>query len=502
MLTAEQKAARAARLAALPSLALVLQAQLSTTRVATVEGTRWSAFLARVEAASKIQPGQWFYDDEDEEEESEESGYRVTSDGTAIVPIYGLMLDTEPAWWLSYFGATSTIQVTRWMEQAKADANVKRVMLDIDSPGGQASGIATLADATFETSASGKPVWAMCREACSAAYWIASQADRRIARREGMIGCIGTLFTLGDWSKYYSSMGVEILRITSSGAETYKGEGARGTEITDEQKADLKRICDEFQSLFDAGVARGLGMPVEEAHALADGRSFLGYVAQGMGLVEEIGDPDAILARFGEEGGAKDPAPEGEEPIDHEESRRKGKYQSRAALPKQSGGGDPDGKSPGHARTGGRDMTLKERILAAFKGGTEGDDEKLEEAAGQIATLTEQNKKLQDDLATIKAGQQSEQAAKLTALRTRAEAAAKTKIAAASDPAALEIIAEAFEQAAKVIASPTAQTNAALQTEERSDADATVYDTIRKEVAEKYSSVGGYAGKTLKKEGN
>lgn len=492
-----------------------LHALVQSNHVGSIEPTRWDAFLARIEAGKNASLEAFTVWIEEDEEEEDESAYRVLADGTAIVPIYGILLDTAPAWWLSWYGATSTPQVTQWIEQARADANVKRVLLDIDSPGGQVGGIANLADATFALSASGKPVWALCRQACSAAYWVGSQADKMISRKDADVGCIGTLILLGDWSNYYSEMGVEMLRITSTGAETYKGAGARGTKITEAQRTDFVRQCDEGQKLFNAAISRGRGISLDDAAALADGRYFMGYVALEMGLVDELGNPDEVLMRFGgEEGAAKDPPPGDSDPCEEEEARRK-KCRASAIS------GQPENK-PGQSRTGGRDtMTLKDRILAAFKGGNETNDEKLEAAAEQIESITAerdslstQNQALKTELEalkaenqTLKAGQQTEEQKKLSAARERAEKAAvaakaenleatKATIAALTDVNVLEAMAGAWETAAKSATNPERQSN--------SDDPATgeeKFDAIREQVANRYQQ-GGYSGKSLKtKEG-
>lgn len=491
--------------AVLASGAATLHALVQSNHVGSIEPTRWDAFLARIEAGKSASLEAFTVWIEDEEEEEDESCYRVLADGTAIVPIYGIMLDTAPAWWLAWYGATSTPQVTQWIEQARADANVKRVLLDIDSPGGQVGGIANLADATFELSASGKPVWALCRQACSAAYWVGSQADKMISRKDADVGCIGTLILLGDWSNYYSEMGVEMLRITSTGAETYKGAGARGTKITGEQRADFVRQCDEGQKLFNEAIARGRGISTEDAAALADGRYFMGYVALGMGLVDELGNPDEVLAKFGssEEGGAKDPYPDECDPCEEEEARRK---KCRASIIS----GKP-GNQPGQSRTGGREpMTLKDRILAAFKGGNETNEEKLEEAAKQLASMTEElsaakteRDALKTELEALKAGQQTEAQKTLFAARERAEKAAvaakaenldatKATIAALTDLNALAAMASAWETAAQAATNPDRQTNPSdpATGEEK-------FDEIREQVATRYQE-SGYQGKTLK----
>jgi ClpP class serine protease len=167
-LTAEQKRA------AIVAGASMLSGLTQSGRPFCVSEQGLSRVAARIQMAERPEVvAGLFWDDDDDADDDDTASYQVTDDGTAIIPIYGVMLDTAPSWWLSWYGATSTPQITTWVQQAAADANVKRILLDVDTPGGQASGVSMLADAVFAASAAGKPVWAMCREACSAGYFVA-----------------------------------------------------------------------------------------------------------------------------------------------------------------------------------------------------------------------------------------------------------------------------------------------------------------------------------------
>lgn len=265
-------------------------------------------------AAALQQPVAFCWWGDDDDDDPAEATYTVTSDGIAILPLHGPMLNTAPTYWMRWLGATSTPQLTRWAREALTDVRVKSVFLDVDSPGGHAQGAAALADALWALRQSGKRVIAGCRQVGSAAYHAASQASRLYAVPDGETGCIGTLLLLGDWSAYYAEMGVEKLRLTSTGAEIFKGAGAFGTAVTPEQRADFVRQCDELQALFTANVARGRGLTPEQANALADGRIWLGYVAQDMGLIDATAQPDAVLAaltrdRDIDRDGAEQPCP-------------------------------------------------------------------------------------------------------------------------------------------------------------------------------------------------
>lgn len=247
-----------------------------------------AALLASV--AEPIQ--RWRDDYEDEVPE-----YIINPEGVAIVPVTGVLLDREPTWWMNYYGASSIPHIGRMVAEAYEDTRAIAVALYVDSPGGHASGIATVADILWFLRQRGeKPLTAICKEVCSAAYHLASQTERIVITQECPTGCIGTVIIAADWSKFYQEMGVTVSRITSTGGETYKGAGAYGTELTDAQKEDWKRVCDESQALFNANVAKGRGIELTAATALADGRYYIGANALSLQLVDNVMSVDEALS--------------------------------------------------------------------------------------------------------------------------------------------------------------------------------------------------------------
>ena len=76
-----------------------------------------------------------------------------------------------------------------------ADPSVRGVVLDVDSSGGEVGGLCDLVEQIRGIkAASGKPLWAVANEsALSAAYAVASAADRVYVTRTGEVGSIGVV---------------------------------------------------------------------------------------------------------------------------------------------------------------------------------------------------------------------------------------------------------------------------------------------------------------------
>ena len=234
----------------------------------------------------------------EEDEEAQGLGCTITAEGVAIVPILGALLYEEIAWWHRYAEVTSIPAITRLLKRLATDQRARSVLLLCDSPGGHAKGMAEAAQAVFALDAI-KPVVAYARQACSAGYRFCVGARRLYGAPDADIGSIGTLIRLLDLSQMYAAEGMESVVITNSGAEVYKGTGARGAPLTPAQRADLKRLCDEAQALFDAEVAVGRGFSDEQLSVVATGQLWIGEEAVRRGLSDAILSEKEVLELLG-----------------------------------------------------------------------------------------------------------------------------------------------------------------------------------------------------------
>ena len=212
----------------------------------------------------------------------------------AIIRIEGVVTK-NPSIFSMFFGGASSVLIRRAVEQAAADPDVKTIVLFIDSPGGSVDGLAETADAIWMARDS-KPIIAQVSGiAASAAYLLASQAHKIFSGRMDMVGSIGTVAILYDFSKLFEQEGIEVVPITTG---AFKAAGAMGTEITEEQRADFQRIVDQYFADFKAMVMRGRRMSEKRVGEVADGRMFLADEAKPLGLIDGIADADTTLRKL------------------------------------------------------------------------------------------------------------------------------------------------------------------------------------------------------------
>lgn len=188
---------------------------------------------------------------------------------------------------------TSTIQARADIRKAANDPNVSAILLAIDSPGGTVSGTSDLG-AEVRAASAKKPVWAYADDLCaSAAYWVASQADKIFANNAtALVGSIGTLSVVHDMSAAAESAGIKTLVF---GTGPLKGTGAPGAPITEDQQQYIRGIVEDAQTSFDTAVKKGRGMTDSQLAKVKTGGVFGASEALSLNLIDGIKSMDSVL---------------------------------------------------------------------------------------------------------------------------------------------------------------------------------------------------------------
>jgi signal peptide peptidase SppA len=206
--------------------------------------------------------------------------------GVAMIPIVGV-LQPKSNLITAYFGGTSTSQVESDVRRALADSQVRSIVLLIDSPGGSAMGNEEVAR-TIYGARGVKPITAFVRGmAASAAYYIASAADKIIASPSSLIGSIGTILLHTDGSKYYADWGLKVTPITQG---KHKADGNSFEPLTDQSRSTLQEFVDAHGDMFVNAVARHRSVtPKVVRDQYGQGKVFLADEALRRGMIDAIG---------------------------------------------------------------------------------------------------------------------------------------------------------------------------------------------------------------------
>lgn len=165
------------------------------------------------------------------------------------------------------------------LQQAAADPAVHTILLDIDSPGGTVNGTPELAQ-VVRTIAKDKHVYAFTAgQCCSAAYWVASQADVIYAAPSATVGSIGVILPVVDSSALYDRCGLK-MEVFSAGK--YKSTGMDGTSLTEEQRDRLTQQVNATWARFKQAVTRRRSISEDDM----EGQMFYGLEARDRHLID------------------------------------------------------------------------------------------------------------------------------------------------------------------------------------------------------------------------
>jgi len=195
-------------------------------------------------------------------------------------------------------GGATADEIVDQLERADADDNVDALVVHLNTPGGEVVPSDDIRAAAMDFDG---PTVAYATDTCaSGGYWIASGCDRIFAREGSIVGSIGVLGSRPNLKGLADRLGVEYEQLT---AGEYKDAGSPLKEFTEKDREYLQSIVDDYYETFVERVTEGRDL---EAAAVRDteARVYLGPEAADLGLVDTLGDHDAVEDHLADQLGA------------------------------------------------------------------------------------------------------------------------------------------------------------------------------------------------------
>jgi ClpP class serine protease len=197
--------------------------------------------------------------------------------GTAVIPIIGALVRHQD--WRRGYDC-----IAAEFTEALALTAVPEIILWLDSPGGEAAGAFDLADLIFEARGT-KPITAIVDDrALSAAYLLASAADRVLVTRTGSVGSIGCLTSHLDVSGALKRAG---LKVTEIAAGAHKRDFSPFAPLSDGARAAAEAEVTRLAALFTETVARNRGLPAKAVRD-QEAATFHGEIGVAAGLADDV----------------------------------------------------------------------------------------------------------------------------------------------------------------------------------------------------------------------
>lgn len=217
-------------------------------------------------------------------------GRKESDSNVGVIIAAGTILDgSQPP---GAIGGDSTAQLIR---DARADEDVKAIVLRVDSGGGSAFASDVIREQFALARAEGKPVVvSMGSVAASGGYWISTAADEIWASPRtitGSIGIFGMIPTFQKPMKKYLGWNVD-----GVGTNWLAGTLRIDRALDPRLGQMIQRMIDRGYEDFLERVSEARKMERDAVDKIARGRVWSGQDAHALGLVDQLGDLDDAIA--------------------------------------------------------------------------------------------------------------------------------------------------------------------------------------------------------------
>jgi len=180
-----------------------------------------------------------------------------------------------------FYNLTTIDNLLQDVEYIKNLKDIKGVLINADSGGGQANGISEAAGIFKMIN---KPTKTYIAGSCaSACYWLGSTSDEIIINKTGIAGSIGAMLEVIDDTELLEKWGIK--------KTVYKSEVSPDKNSDKELQTLVNRLGEEFVT----DVAKNRNVTFE--HVLKG--LFVGQDAVNAGLADKVGTFEEVLASFG-----------------------------------------------------------------------------------------------------------------------------------------------------------------------------------------------------------
>lgn len=221
-----------------------------------------------------------------------EAAERATfRDGVAILDVRGPLFKRANLF-TAMSGATSYDMLRRDLQAALDNPDVRGILLNVDSPGGEASGTGELATAILQARGKKRIVAYAGDLAASAGYWLASAADRIIVGEGAALGSIGVRAAYADTTARDAARGIKTVEFVSSQSPFKRADLKSG-----DGRARIQSRVDALAQVFVEAVAKNRGVSVAKVlDSFGKGDVLLGKAAIAAGMADDVGTFESVLA--------------------------------------------------------------------------------------------------------------------------------------------------------------------------------------------------------------
>lgn len=213
--------------------------------------------------------------------------------GIAVIPVFGTLVKRS----LGLDAASGLMaydELESRLQTALADPQVAGILLDLDSPGGEAGGVFELAE-RIRAASRIKPIWAHANDAAySAAYAIAAACQRVTLSQTAGVGSVGVIALHVDQSVKDAKDG---LNYTAVFAGSHKNDFSPHEPLTPQATTALQTEVDRLYDIFVTQVGQMRGIDPDAVRA-TEAAVYFGENAVVAGLADAVMPFDQVIREF------------------------------------------------------------------------------------------------------------------------------------------------------------------------------------------------------------
>lgn len=213
------------------------------------------------------------------------------SNGVAVIPITGTLINRFGR---SYGFVTGYNFIRSQLNQAVLDNDVKLIVFDVNSYGGEAAGCFELS-ADIRNARAAKPSIAVIdSNSYSAGYALASAAGKVVCTPSGGAGSIGVVAMHFDMSKALDKFGITVTMIH---AGKHKVDGNPYEALSKDVKASIQAGVDKSRDAFVSLVAENRKLDAADVRA-TEAQIYRAEEALSLGLIDAIATPSEAVRAY------------------------------------------------------------------------------------------------------------------------------------------------------------------------------------------------------------
>ncbi|MEY2562579.1 MAG: protease [Verrucomicrobiota bacterium] len=229
-----------------------------------------------------------------------QKGRKGSDDKIAVITLRGLISSSLPG----NVGDSMVDDMRLALQQARDDDNVRAVVLEIDSPGGEVTASDVIYNWAVKTRAKKPVIVYMDSLAASGGYYIACGGSYLMANETTITGSIGVIIQTLNYEQLFNKIGLASV-VFKSGKFKDMLNGARA--VTPEEREYVQSFVMKTYEKFLSIVAKERNVPADTLrNTVADGRILSGQDAFDSKLIDGLGQIEDAFAKARDLGKASD----------------------------------------------------------------------------------------------------------------------------------------------------------------------------------------------------